>query len=90
MSIVNDLRSLPLFQGIGDAQLGELVSAFQARTYPTGTVLFRPDDVATHFEILTKGEVTIEGDGEMQRTGVGREHERRTVDDRGQAAQTAA
>lgn len=63
MSIVNDLRSLPLFQGIGDAQLAELVSAFQARTYPTGTVLFRPDDVATHFEILTKGEVTIEEEG---------------------------
>ena len=63
MSIVNDLRSLPLFQGISEVRLRELVSAFEARTYPAGTVLFRPNDVATHFEILTAGEVTIEEDG---------------------------
>ena len=63
MSIVNDLRSLPLFQGISEARLGELVTAFKARTVKAGTVLFRPNDVATHFEILTQGEVTIEQDG---------------------------
>lgn len=63
MAIVNDLRSLPLFQGIAEARLAELVSAFQTRTHAAGTVLFRPDDVATHFELLTKGEVSIEEEG---------------------------
>ena len=63
MSIVNDLRSLPLFQGISEARLGELVTAFKARNLPAGTFLFRPNDVATHFEILIKGEVTIEEEG---------------------------
>ena len=60
MTIVNSLQSLPLFQGISEARLGELVSAFRTVTHKAGTVLFKTGDVATHFELLTKGEVSLE------------------------------
>jgi CRP-like cAMP-binding protein len=60
VSIVQDLRALPLFQGISEARLEQLVTAFRKVTHKGGTVLFRPGDTATHFELLTKGEVTIE------------------------------
>ncbi|MBX3264291.1 MAG: Crp/Fnr family transcriptional regulator [Labilithrix sp.] len=60
MSIVQDLRSLPLFQGISEARLEQLVATFRTVTHKAGTVLFRPGDTATQFELLTKGEVSIE------------------------------
>lgn len=60
MSIENDLRALPLFQGISEARLGQLVAAFRPMTHEAGTVLFRPGQTATRFELLTKGEVTLE------------------------------
>jgi CRP-like cAMP-binding protein len=45
---------------MSEARLGELVAAFQPRTHKAGTVLFKAGDVATHFELLTKGEVSLE------------------------------
>jgi CRP-like cAMP-binding protein len=60
VSIVQDLRELPLFQGISEARLTELVAAFRSSTKKAGTVLFRPGETATHFELVTKGEVSIE------------------------------
>jgi CRP-like cAMP-binding protein len=54
------LRAVPLFQGIADARLGELVAAFRPVSYPAGTIIFRPGDTASHFEILTRGQVTLE------------------------------
>ena len=60
MSIVQDLRALPLFQGISEARLEQLVTAFKKVTHKAGTVLFRPGDTAASFELLVKGEVTIE------------------------------
>lgn len=60
MTIVQDLRSLPLFQGIPEDRLGQLVDAFRVVKHPSGTVLFAAGETATKFEILTKGEVVIE------------------------------
>ncbi|MDF2696891.1 MAG: hypothetical protein K0S65_5274 [Labilithrix sp.] len=60
MSIVQDLRSLPLFQGISEQRLEQLVAAFKPVKHKAGTVLFRPGETATHFELLQKGEVSIE------------------------------
>ncbi len=60
MSIVHDLRALPLFQGISEVRLEQLVATFQPATHKAGTVLFRPGDTATRFELLTKGQVTVE------------------------------
>ncbi len=60
------LKSLPLFQGIAEARLGQLVSAFRPVTKRAGTVLFRPGDLAAHFEILSSGEVNIEEEGSVR------------------------
>ncbi len=60
MSIAKDLRTLPLFQGIPEARLEQLVSAFQPIAHPAGTVLFRPGETATRFELLVRGEVSIQ------------------------------
>lgn len=60
MSIVSDLQALPLFQGIAEARLEQLVGAFRPATHTAGTVLFRPGDTAARFELLTKGEVVLE------------------------------
>lgn len=60
MTIVNSLQSLPLFQGISEVHLGELVAAFRTVHHAAGTVLFRAGEVATHFELLTKGDVALE------------------------------
>ena len=60
MSIVHDLRALPLFQGISEVRLEQLVATFQPSAHKAGTVLFRPGDTPTRFELLTKGQVTIE------------------------------
>lgn len=66
MSIVSDLRALPLFAGIPEDRLVDLVAAFSPVTKAAGTVLFRPGDRATHFELLVEGEVTIEEEGAVR------------------------
>lgn len=60
MTIASSLKSLPLFQGISEARLGELVAAFRPAEHGAGTVLFKAGDIATHFELLTRGEVCLE------------------------------
>ena len=60
MSTVNSLKALPLFQGIPEARLEQLVGAFRSVSHKAGTRLFGAGDIATHFELLTKGEVCLE------------------------------
>ncbi|MDB4945128.1 MAG: hypothetical protein JWP97_4662, partial [Labilithrix sp.] len=60
MSVVDSLKTLPLFAGIPDARLEQLVSAFEARQFKAGTRLFDAGDTARSFELLTKGEVSLE------------------------------
>lgn len=66
MSIVHDLRALPLFKGISEARLVELVAAFRPVTKQAGAVLFKPGDVATSFDLLANGAVTIEEEGAVR------------------------
>jgi CRP/FNR family transcriptional regulator, cyclic AMP receptor protein len=60
VSIVNSLKTLPLFQGIPEARLEQLVGAFRSVSHKAGTKLFEAGDTATHFELLVKGEVCLE------------------------------
>ena len=60
MSITKSLRTLPLFQGIPEARLEQLVGAFRSVSHEAGTKLFEAGDTATHFELLAKGEVCLE------------------------------
>lgn len=71
MSIVQDLRSLPLFQGIPEARLEQLVATFRTVTHKAGTVLFRPGETTTHLELLAKGEVSIEEPAAEQKQSSG-------------------
>lgn len=63
MSIVNELRGLPLFSGVAEARVERLVAAMKPSKKKAGTVLFEPGELATKFEVLTKGEVTLEDEG---------------------------
>jgi CRP-like cAMP-binding protein len=58
--MTHSLQALPLFQGISEARLGQLVAALRPVQHKAGTTLFKVGDLVTHFEILTKGEVTLE------------------------------
>jgi CRP-like cAMP-binding protein len=59
VSIVQSLQALPLFHGISEARLEQLVVTFRPAKHAAGTTLFKAGDLATHFELLTKGEVAI-------------------------------
>ncbi len=59
----SDLHTIPLFRGISDERLRELLSAFKKASHPKGTVLFRPGDVPSAFVLLVKGEVAVEEEG---------------------------
>jgi CRP-like cAMP-binding protein len=60
VTIVKSLQSLPLFSDIVETRLAELVSAFRTVHHKAGSVLFKAGDTATHFELLTKGEISLE------------------------------
>jgi CRP-like cAMP-binding protein len=49
----------PLFRGFGPLQLDLLRPLFVHCEYHTGTVLFEQGDPATHFYLVTSGEVAI-------------------------------
>ena len=66
MKIVSGLRALPLFKGIPEARLRELVKVLLPVTKSAGSVLFSPGDLATHFELLVSGDVLIEEEGAVK------------------------
>lgn len=55
----SDVRHLPLFRALSDAQIGEILRLFSRRTVAAGTVLFREGDVPSTFLLLTRGEVEL-------------------------------
>ncbi len=57
------LSALPLFHGIPEARLAQVLAAFHPTPHAAGTVLFKEGDVATRFELLARGEVTLEEEG---------------------------
>jgi CRP/FNR family cyclic AMP-dependent transcriptional regulator len=58
-----ELRTVPLFERMTDAHLKELMSVFERRTLKRGAVLFDAGEVAEHFNLLTKGEISLLEDG---------------------------
>jgi CRP-like cAMP-binding protein len=58
-----DLHAIPLFQGITEQHLEELLGAFEQLSLPAGAVLFEAGSEAQHFHVLAGGEVELrEGD----------------------------
>jgi len=56
---VAELRPLPLFTGLSDAQVGELVDAGTEVTFAPGDVLFVEGEPATWWWVLVSGEVEL-------------------------------
>jgi CRP-like cAMP-binding protein len=57
-----ELRTIPLFQGFGDAELGEIGTLFTPVAIDPQTPLFDVGESATTFYVLTRGEVELTGD----------------------------
>lgn len=53
------LLGLPLFEGLGHAQLCRLIADSWAQTSPTGTLLFLEGDPARHFYVVLTGWVKL-------------------------------
>ncbi len=60
----SELRHLPLFHSLTDAQLDELLSVLRERKVAAGETLFREGDVANHLQILVDGELELHEAGE--------------------------
>lgn len=61
-----ELHRIPLFQGITETHLDELLAAFERLELPTGAVLFEAGSEPKHFLLLTSGEVGLEEHGETR------------------------
>jgi CRP-like cAMP-binding protein len=61
---VDDLRTIPLFRGFTDAELGEIAALFTKAEAKEGGLLFDVDDQAKNFCLLTAGEVTLDRPGD--------------------------
>lgn len=55
----SDLHAIPLFHGITDDHLAELLSAFEHQKLPAGEVLFEAGSDPTHLLLLVSGEVAL-------------------------------
>lgn len=55
----SDLRKIPLFQGITDAHLTELMGVFERRKLDAGKVLFEAGSKADRLHLLVSGEVAL-------------------------------
>lgn len=54
-----DLRAIPLFQGITDEHLNELIGVFEHMQLQEGDVLFQAGAKPDHFLLLVKGEIAL-------------------------------
>lgn len=59
----SDLHTIPLFHGITDEHLGELVGAFERLSFGAGEVLFEAGSAPTHLYLLVRGEVALREPG---------------------------
>jgi CRP-like cAMP-binding protein len=61
-----DLHAIPLFEGITETHLSELLLAMESITLDAGTVLFEAGTEPHHFTLLVKGEVALEQEGNVR------------------------
>jgi CRP-like cAMP-binding protein len=59
-----ELRHLPLFHSLTDAELAELRGVLKERRVAAGETLFREGDKASHLQILVEGELELHESGE--------------------------
>ncbi|NUO92512.1 MAG: cyclic nucleotide-binding domain-containing protein, partial [Dermatophilaceae bacterium] len=59
MLALADLRTVPLFDGLSDAQLAELLAVGDEVTVRPGEVLFHEGDRADHWWVLVDGSLDL-------------------------------
>ena len=64
MTVLEDIRHLPLFRALTPEQTDKLLAAFAERRIRKGDVLFREGDGPTHLRILTEGELELTEENE--------------------------
>ncbi len=61
-----DLHAIPLFEGITETHLAELLEAMERVTLAPGHVLFEAGTEPHHFILLVRGEVALEQEGNVR------------------------
>ena len=56
---VNWLRDFPIFSDFSDEELERLLSAFQKKVFPAGSILLREDEPGDRFCLILRGEVEV-------------------------------
>ena len=60
VAIINLLRELPIFEGLGDGELRKLARLFTQKLYRPGEVVFRKGDSGEEAYIIMRGQVDIQ------------------------------
>lgn len=63
IAIINMLRSLPIFEGLGDGELRKVARLFKQKLYQPGEVVFKKGDPGEETYIVTRGHVDLCLDG---------------------------
>lgn len=56
---ITNIRSLPIFQGLSQAEVEAILSESQVRRVPEGSFFFQQEDAAEHTYLLAKGQVKL-------------------------------
>jgi hypothetical protein len=59
VAVINLLRSLPFFDGLGDGELRKIARLFEQKLYRPGDFVFRQGDLSTEAYIVLRGQADI-------------------------------
>jgi CRP/FNR family transcriptional regulator, cyclic AMP receptor protein len=59
MAVINLLRSLPIFNGLGDGELRKVARLFKQKLYQPGEIVFKKGDAGDEAYIVMRGQVDI-------------------------------
>ena len=59
VAVINLLRALPIFHGLGDGELGKMARLFTQKLYRAGEVVFNKGDSSSEAYVVMRGQVDI-------------------------------
>jgi CRP-like cAMP-binding protein len=65
---IDVLRTVSLFEGLDDDELGRLADRFQERTVPEGGVVVEEGSTGTSFFVIAEGAATVSVGGDVKAT----------------------
>lgn len=68
---IDKLKAVPLFQGLGDAALGQIAEISTEFEAPAGRVLIEAGHAGSGMYVIEEGRVSVEHDGGVTRCGEG-------------------